>query len=65
MGLYLGNSGTRKVILNGAVYRLNLYTKIPITNGMILLSSDDYTLKDSNGNYLTAIKQFREEGIVI
>ena len=42
MGLYLGNSENLKVNLNNT-----------ITNGIRLLSSDNYTLKDSNGLYLT------------
>ena len=53
MALYLGSSGELKVILNGIVYRLNLYSSTPITNGAMLLSSESYILKDSNGLYLT------------
>lgn len=53
MGLYLGNSEKLKVNLNNVIYRFNLFAEIPITNGIRLLSSDNYTLKDSNGLYLT------------
>jgi hypothetical protein len=53
MGLYLGNSERQKIILNGVVYRLNLYTPAPIINFIQLLSSDNYVLKDINGLYLT------------
>lgn len=53
MGLYLGNSENLKVNLNNIIYHFNLFAEIPITNGIRLLSSDNYTLKDSNGLYLT------------
>ena len=54
MALYLGSSEKLKITLNNIVYYLNLYSTKPITNGIRLLSSDGYTLKDSNGLYLTA-----------
>lgn len=53
MALYVGSEEKRKVILDGVVYRFNLFTTVPITNFIRLLSSDNYTLKDSNGLYLT------------
>lgn len=53
MSLYLGNSEKLKVNLNNVIYRFMLFSKNPITNGIRLLSSDNYTLKDSNGLYLT------------
>lgn len=53
MSLYLGNSKKLKVNLNNVLYRFMLFSKNPITNGIRLLSSDNYTLKDSNGLYLT------------
>ena len=53
MGLYLGNSGRLKLILNGVVYKVNVYTGTQAINGVRLLSSDDYILKDINGEYLT------------
>lgn len=53
MALYL--SGDKlKINLDGIVYCLNLSSTTPITNGIRLLSSDDYILKDSSGLYLTA-----------
>lgn len=52
MALYLGNDKV-KINLDSIVYNLNLYSATPITNGVILLSSDNYILKDSNGLYLT------------
>ena len=53
MSLYLGNSKKLKVNLNNVIYRFMLFSENPITNGIRLLSSDNYTLKDSNGLYLT------------
>lgn len=53
MALYLGSSDQQKIILDGVVYRFNLYSSTPITNHIRLLSSDNYILKDSNGLYLT------------
>ena len=52
MALYLGSSEKRKVILDGVVYRFNLFTSKPIANFIRLLSSDNYVLKDSKGLYL-------------
>ena len=53
MALYLGSSGKRKVVLDGVLYCLNFFTTTPLTNHIMLLSSDDYILKDANGSYLT------------
>lgn len=53
MALYLGSSEKQKVIIDGVVYRLNLLTSTPMTNFIRLLSSDNYTLKDLQGLYLT------------
>lgn len=53
MALYLG-SEIKKVNINGVVYKLNLFSTTPIFNGIRLLSSDNYILKDANGLYLTA-----------
>ena len=53
MALYLGSSKKLKIIANNVVYRFNLYSKTPITNGIRLLSSESYILKDSGGLYLT------------
>lgn len=53
MALYLGSSGKQKIVLDGNVYYLNLFTNIVITNGDTLISLDNYILKDSNGLYLT------------
>ena len=54
MALYLGSSGKQKVILNGEVYYLNLFSKTIITNNTLLLSFDDIVLKDAQGVYITA-----------
>lgn len=53
MALYLGSDKKRKIYLNGVMYKLNLFSEIPILNGIKLLSSDGYILKDINGLYLT------------
>lgn len=53
MALYL-ESERWQINLNGKKYYLNLCSAIPILNGIKLLSSDGYILKDSNGLYLTA-----------
>lgn len=53
MALYLGSSEKLKININNNVYYLNLFSENPITNGIRLLSSDGYILKDSNGLYLT------------
>lgn len=53
MALYLGSDEV-DINLGGILYRLNLFSEIPITNGVLLLSSDGYVLKDLNGIYLTA-----------
>lgn len=53
MALYIGTNKV-KVNMNDVKYRLNLYSTTPIINGVKLLSSDNYVLKDKNGKYLTA-----------
>lgn len=53
MALYLGGDKL-KINLDGIVYCLNLISQTPILNGIKLLSSENYILKDSNGLYLTA-----------
>lgn len=53
MALHLGSSENLKVHLDDIVYYLNIYSETPITNGVRLLSSENYILKDSNGTYLT------------
>ena len=56
MALYLGNNKI-KINLDNILYKLNLYSETLITNGIILLSSDNYMLKDLNGLYITAKKE--------
>jgi len=53
MALYLGSEKVN-VNLNKIKYILNLFSKTSILDGIILLSSDNYILKDSNGLYLIA-----------
>lgn len=53
MALYLGSGEKQKIVIDGISYNLKLFSSKPITNGTRLLSSENYTLKDSNGLYLT------------
>ena len=52
MALYLGTDKL-KIDSNYVKYHLNLFSEIPITNGIMLQSSEGYTLKDSKGLYIT------------
>ena len=52
MALYLGSTG-QKINLDGKTYCLNILTKTIITEGALMLSSDNYILQDLNGLYLT------------
>ena len=53
MALYLGSN---KVVINLAneLLQLIIPSSSPFVNGILLLSFDNYILKDSNGVYLTA-----------
>lgn len=53
MGIYLG-SNKLKIVLNNKTCTLKLLSKTHVTNGVRLLSSEGYVLKDSNGLYITA-----------
>lgn len=53
MALYLGSNKV-KLNLDGVAYCLNLFSTAPITNGVLLLSSEGYILKDFNKVYLTS-----------
>lgn len=57
MALRLGTSEKVKVQKGDALIHFNIYTLKPITNGVRLLSSENYTLKDSRGIYITAKKE--------
>lgn len=57
MALYMGSNKKLKFILGGIIYNLNFYTSQPITNGIRILSSEGYVLKDSKGLYLTSKKE--------
>ena len=56
MALYLGSQKVN-VKLGSSARILELYSSIPITTGVILLSSDGYILRDSNGLYVTSLKE--------
>ena len=52
MALYLGSNKVR-VSLGDIACCLNLVYVEPTIKGIVLLSSDGFTLQDSNGLYLT------------
>ena len=54
MALHLGSSNV-KLNIGGIARKLSIYTpsETPILNGTMLLSSEGYILKDSQGLYLT------------
>lgn len=56
MALYLGSEKV-KIKLGSSARIIELYSNIPITTGVILLSSDGYILRDSNGLYVTSLKE--------
>lgn len=53
MALAMGNDKVR-IYLDGVLYRLNLYSATPIANGILLVTADDYIIKDVNGLFITA-----------
>ncbi len=53
MALYLGNGEKLKININNIKYSLKILTETPVFDGVRLLSSDNYVLKDSNGLHLT------------
>jgi len=53
MALYLGGEKV-KINLDGVAYYLNVFSDLPITNGVRLISSDGHILMDINGLFLTA-----------
>lgn len=56
MGLYIGGQ-KYKMTISGITHNMSVFSETPITNGIRLLSLDNYTLKDKNGLYLTTIKE--------
>jgi hypothetical protein len=55
MGIYIGSSKKHKISSsNGGIFRLNIPSSTPITNGIRLLTTDNYILQDKNGIYITA-----------
>lgn len=53
MALYLGSDKV-KINLENIICHLNLFSTPPITNGVRLLSNDNYILKDLNNLYVTS-----------
>ena len=60
MDLHLGNSQKLKIVLDGVVYSINLFSALSTIEEAILLSSDNCLLKDFNGLYLSPL-QIEEE----
>lgn len=52
MAVYVGGQ-KYKLIVGRDICDMQIYSPIPITNGVRLLSSDDFILKDINNVYLT------------
>lgn len=53
MSTFLGNDKVR-VFIGGIEYNIEFYSENLITNGVLLLSADDYILQDTKGTYITA-----------
>ena len=53
MALHLGNSQNLKVYFNGIECHLNTFAEALILDGILLLSLENFILKDTNGIYLT------------
>lgn len=53
MAFYLGSEKVQ-IYLDNVKYNLQLYSETLMTNGVKLLSSDNYILKDFQDKYLTA-----------
>ena len=52
MAIYVG--GTKcKLTVDNVAHKMHVYSFNPITNGIRLLSSDNYILADSKGIYIT------------
>lgn len=53
MALYLGSTRVQ-ITLDNVVYNVNSYSEKYITNSILLLSADDYTLQDLDSIYIVA-----------
>lgn len=53
MGIYLGQSDKLKLSVNNNICHVIIPSPMPITEGIVLMSADNYILKDLNGIYLT------------
>ena len=54
MALYLGSSEKLQINFDNTIHRLNIYHSTSSAEGARLLTSDGYTLKDSNNAVLIA-----------
>ena len=53
MALYLGGSTKLKINIGDEVFYFNTYTSSSTNNNTVLMSSDNFKLKDSMGVFLT------------
>jgi hypothetical protein len=55
MGIHIGSSEKLKISASkSGIFRLNIPSLAPVVNGVMLRTTDNYILKDSNGMYITA-----------
>lgn len=66
MALYIAGK-EYKININGEACGVQFFSSIPITNGIRLLSLDDFILKDINGLFLTTefIQSLSSDGSVL
>lgn len=53
MALYLGTRKSTVYLDDNIPYRLRFYKTIPVILGVLLITSDDFVLRDNTGVYLT------------
>jgi hypothetical protein len=62
MALYLGDSGKVKVTLGDSItYSLIMVASLSENDDYVLMSSDNYFIKDSNGFFLSPVTIDNEE----
>lgn len=57
MAFYLGSLGKVKININDNRYSMKFFSTTPISNGIRLLTSEGYSLKDSKEQTLTVKKE--------
>ena len=56
MALYLGGNKVKIFDASGNLFNLNIYSQNIITNGIKLITSDNYIITDSQGVYITVLE---------